>query len=299
MTATVRGFVHAWGVLAPRRLAAASLAAGLLTPFLGVAELPAAAASANEATKRPAASGAAQLPTGDAVLDRYVEVTGGKDAYLKVKNRVTRGTLEVPAQGLRATMTIYAARPRSVYLLTEIEGIGRIESGVTDSVAWEVSSMTGPRVREGQERISALRDGTFDRFVVWRDLYRRAECLGVDSIAGKACYRVVLTPDEGKPQTFYYDCGSGLLVKVETSAETPGGTIPIQVFTDDYRAVDGILIPHRLRTVVLSQERIMTVERVEHDVELPADRFALPPAVKALLDRNQGGGPPDSVRGPR
>ena len=46
------------------------------------------------------ASRAEDLPKGEDVLKQYVEATGGKAAYEKVKNRVMKGTLEIPGAGI-------------------------------------------------------------------------------------------------------------------------------------------------------------------------------------------------------
>jgi hypothetical protein len=35
----------------------------------------------------------------------------------------------------------------------------------------------------------------------------------------------------------------------------------------------------------MGQERIVTVEKVEHNVALPADRFALPAEIQALIKK--------------
>ena len=35
----------------------------------------------------------------------------------------------------------------------------------------------------------------------------------------------------------------------------------------------------------MGQERTVTLQSVEHNVKLPADRFALPPAIKAIVDK--------------
>jgi len=36
---------------------------------------------------------------------------------------------------------------------------------------------------------------------------------------------------------------------------------------------------------VMGQERVVTIEKVEHNVAMPADRFALPPEIAALVKK--------------
>ena len=44
---------------------------------------------------------AADLPKGETLLDKYIEVTGGKAAYAKIHSEMMTGTMEFPAMGLK------------------------------------------------------------------------------------------------------------------------------------------------------------------------------------------------------
>jgi len=71
-------------------------------------------------------AGAAELKTGDAVLDHFVEATGGAAAYGKMHNTVMKGTMTMAAMGVKGAVTIYAAEPNKVSMVTEIAGVGKI-----------------------------------------------------------------------------------------------------------------------------------------------------------------------------
>lgn len=228
-----------------------------------------------------------KLPKAETILDKYVEVTGGKAAYAKLNNRVTKATVELLGQGLKFSLTIYAARPNKMYTLTESEAFGKKEGGTDGDVVWEIGLMTGPQIKEGEERALALRGATFDAVQDWRKLYKKAECVGVEAIDGKPCYKVVLTAKEGSPETRYYDKESNLVVKTEMSLKLPMGTIPFESYASDYKRVDRILLPHKARVMVMGSERIMTIESIKHNVEMPKDRFKLPEDIQTLVDKKK------------
>ena len=228
-----------------------------------------------------------KLPKAEVILDKYVEVTGGKAAYGKLTNRVTKATFEMVGQGLKFSMTIYGARPDKMYAVMESEAFGKIEKGTDGKVAWEINVMTGPQIKEGEERALALRGATFDAVPDWRTLYKKAECVGVETVADKPCYKIVLTPKEGQPETRYYGKESNLLVKIELTLMLPTGTIPFESYASDYKRVDGILIPHKTRVMVMGLERIMTIESVKHNVKMPKDRFKLPEDIQTLVDKKK------------
>jgi hypothetical protein len=233
----------------------------------------------------PQAAAGQALPTGDAVLARYVEAMGGVAAFDAIRNRVTHARMEIPATNVSLALTIYAAAPADLYTLVESEATGRVESGVSGGVAWERSASRGPGVKDGAEREDALRDAIFDRLAHWREHLKSAQCVGTSDVNGVPAHRVVVTPKSGSPQTMYFDGDSGLLVRVETTVTSAAGVIAVVAEPGDYRRVDGILVPFRSRMTVMGQERVVTVEQVEHNVAMPADRFSLPEEIKALVKK--------------
>lgn len=251
---------------------AALCAAGALV--LSAGSVPAAAQAA-----------AAAVPAGDAVLAKYIDATGGVAAYDAIKNRVVHARMEILGAGIVLSLTVYAAPPSNTYTVVESEATGRIESGVSDGVAWENSAIRGAIVKDGVERDDALRDAIFDRMAHWKDHLKSAECTGVADVGGRPAYRVVATPKAGSPQTFYFDKESGLIVRTETMVQSPAGAVAVVAEPGDYRKVDGIMMPFTNRVELMGQKRVLSVEKVEHNVTLPADRFALPAEIKPLVKK--------------
>src|SRR5579872_672248 len=173
--------------------------------------------------------GADPLPSAESILDRYVQVTGGKQAYEKRKSEIAHGMVEFPALGIKGTMTRYAAQPDKYYYTVDIAAIGKMETGVTGSIAWENSALLGPRVKSGVERAEAIREGNMNATVNWRKLYPKVESQGIETIDGEDCFKVVMTPAEGQPIIGYYQKKSGLQVKLTTVASTQMGDIPVEV----------------------------------------------------------------------
>jgi hypothetical protein len=230
-----------------------------------------------------------KLPKAEAILDKYVEVTGGMAAYKKLNNRVTKGSFEIVGQGLTFSLVIHSAGPDKLHTVLQSDQLGKIEKGTDGKVAWEINVMTGPQIKEGDERAVVLRSAAFDGVPQWRRLFNKAECVGVETIEGKPAYKIILTPNEGPPETRYYDKESNLLVKVEISLTLPMGTIAMEFYPSDYKRVDGVLFPHKTRMMVLGTERIMTIESIEHNVEIPKDCFKLPAEIQELVDREKEG----------
>ena len=228
------------------------------------------------------------LPKAETILDHYVEVTGGKAAYEQHKTEVLRGTIAFPAQGLTGQLTRYSAAPDKEYSTVELGPLGKIESGVANGIAWEKSVILGPRVKNGDEKDQAVRQSRFNAPLEWRKIYSKVETAGVEAAEGEQCYKVVLTPAAGKPETQFYSQKSGLLVKTTATAASPMGEVAVEVTVSDYKNFGGVLMPTRSKQKAGGQELDISVSNVGVNEAIPPEIFNPPAEVKTLIDKAQG-----------
>ena len=228
------------------------------------------------------------LPSAESVLDRYVQVTGGRQAYEKRKSEISHGTLEYTSLGIKGSITRYAAEPDKYYAALDIEGLGKVEMGINGPVAWENSALLGPRVKTGVERAEAIREGNMNSTSNWRKLYPKVQNAGVETLDGEECYKVIMTPAEGQPMIGYYQKKSGLQVKITTISTTQMGDIPVELIASDYKNFGGILEPAKVIQKAGPQEFTMTLDSVEVNPAIPPAQFALPAEVRKLVDKAGG-----------
>jgi hypothetical protein len=225
------------------------------------------------------------LPKAETILDHYIEVTGGKAAYENRKSEIVTGTFELAAMGLKAPLTRYSAAPDKMYTIIEIEGIGKIEQGVSEGIAWEKSAMQGAHVKTGAEKAQSMREAIFNSTLNWRKLFPKVETTGVETVGGDECYKVVMTPTEGKPETNYYSKKTGLLVKTVAIIESAMGEMQVEASAGNYKDFGGIMMASKMTQKVGPQEITMTIENVKVNEEIPADKFTVPADVKALANK--------------
>lgn len=242
--------------------------------------------SAPAAPAAPAAE-AEKLPSGKEVIERFIAATGGREAYDKLKNRVTKGTIEIPMMGMKGTMQITQAHPNMMVTSTEFTGMGLIRNGTNGEVVWDVNSMMGPRIVEGDEKVSFMRQATFNSELQWEKLYKSVEVVGVEDVNGKPAYKLKMVPNDGPEGHQFYDKESGLMVKTSTIAKSQMGDVPVEGTLEDYREVDGIKMAFRTTQQMGPNSIVIALEEVKHNVDLPAETFALPDEIQKLKDAAQ------------
>lgn len=229
---------------------------------------------------------AADMPTGESLLQRYIDRSGGAAAYANAKNMSMSGTVEMAGRNISGTVTIVEEGEKS-YTAMDFPGIGKVEEGYDGETAWEDSALEGPRILEGDEKASAKRAATLALITSWRQVYKDARTVGEADVDGKPAWKVEMTPNEGRPETFFFDKESGLLVRISAVLSTAMGEIATEATMSDFRPVDGILTPFVMTEKAMSQNIVMRFSKIAYNAEIPPNRFDLPPAVKAKLDQKK------------
>jgi outer membrane lipoprotein-sorting protein len=227
------------------------------------------------------------LPTADQILERHVAVTGGRAAYEQLKSELRVVSMELKGRDVRFTATVYRARPNRMYTVTEIPGLGKIEEGVDGEVAWSVSANRGAVLKQGAERDFALYGARLDTEANWKDWFPKAEMAATEEFEGRTCYKLLLTDKEGDQHSRWYDKETGFLVRVVLLVKLPQGQFPADMRFYDYRKAGDLLVAHRTVRVMPGQETESRIEKIEPNIEVDPERFALPDAIKALVDKRE------------
>jgi hypothetical protein len=228
----------------------------------------------------------ADLPSAEAVFNKYIDATGGKAGHAKVMTMSSHGTVEIVGQGIKGTMTIVTARPDKVDTVMELPGIGKIRSSAVGGVVWQNSAIQGPRVLEGEERIQMLRKTRMDSMIDWRTTYGDVKVDGEEDVNGKPCWRLVaMPPNAKKSETLWFDKNSGFVVKSAATMTSPMGEVPTESTFGDYRDIGGIKVAFRMTQKVGPQTVETTMEEVKLNPVLPATQFDAPPEIQALLKK--------------
>ena len=90
----------------------------------------------------------------------------------------------------------------------------------------------------------------------------------------------------GSNVKYELDKASGLLIRHQSVHKTAFGEIPVDVAISGYRKECGaVTLPHSMTQNVAGQKIDMNVESIECNGEIPANAFAPPAEVKALIDK--------------
>ncbi len=234
----------------------------------------------------PATFFAQGTPTAEQILDRYIEVTGGKAVHAKLTSEVTTSVMEMKSQGLQGKGITYRDGKGNSYNSLELTGVGKVEEGFYQGIAWENSAIQGPRIKTGEERAFYERESILGKDLQWRKLYSKVVLAGEETVTGVPCYKIILTPnDEGKPESRFYEKESGLLRKTSMILANPMGEIPAESYMTEYKTFAGLKVPTNILTKVGPQDIHITITNVTYNQPIPATKLRPPAEILELAKK--------------
>lgn len=237
-----------------------------------------------DATAKPEPAPAAKtdakpeaLPTVDDILAKYVTAIGGKEAIEKITSRSMKCSLNLEAFGVAdAPVEIFHKAPNKSSFKLEIPGFGTIVSVYNGATAWSSDPMNGLRELSGPELAQTKREADLHIELNFKQYFSKLEVKGKEKVGSYETYLIEATSNEGSPVKYYFDVNTGLLVRQDGEEETPQGKVLMENYLDDYKAVDGVKIPHTRKRVNPMMTVVMKVTEVKSNVEIEEAKFAKP-----------------------
>ncbi|MBX3737807.1 MAG: hypothetical protein KF715_14010 [Candidatus Didemnitutus sp.] len=212
----------------------------------------------------------------DEAVRKFQTAMGSKEAFAKIKTRVTRARVEVPASGISAAMSISIREPDRILIEQDVPGMGRMLQGFDGKTGWAWGEMQGYRELHGAELVQLAATAKLAPRIGGDEAPLRRIVNESTDADGHAVLAVDFSTVAGSTGICHFDLETGLLVKVETLLQTgPGSTFKAVMELSDYREVDGVKVAF-VQAVSNPAMRVVTrLLEVEHNREL-ADELFLP-----------------------
>ena len=236
------------------------------------------------------------LPSAEQLLDKYVEVTGGKAAYEKLTSQVRKGKMEIAPMGQTITIEVYNERPNKMAQIAESDMMGKTQIGCDGEHVWMVSAaMGGSQLMDGERAEQTMGNAMFNPELNWRERYSKVETVGSETIDGKPCYKVIRTPKSGEVETVFINKETNLIEMTQTKAMSPMGEIEIEITYDDYKKSGDITSAHKSVQKMAGMEQVITFDEIKYNVDIDPKLFTPPDDIKKQIEDLKGSGEKDSA----
>ncbi len=199
----------------------------------------------------------------DAILAKHVQAIGGLDKLRAIHAVKLKGTLEV-APGVALPLVMEMARPNR----------SRLEAGSGDRVflrlfdgakGWESSPATGGALRPfTAAEVQDAQRASFDGDLIDPSARgARVESMGRQMINGHDTYRLKVTEKDGSVSTHWVDVDHFLELQREREVASPEGRKTETEAFSDFRLVEGVAMPFRVRAGQKYSQQVQTIQIAE------------------------------------
>lgn len=217
----------------------------------------------------------AQALSVDEIVAKHVATKGGAEKWQSIQTQKMTGV--ATAQGFQLAMTAYAKRPNQSRqeLTIEIPGqpVVMIVNVFDGTTAWMINPMTGsdaPQAMPAAETATAKAQSDFDGALVnYKARGYTVEALAPTTVAGKQAHHLKVTRGDLPVQHVYLDPVTFVELRITTE-----GAAASETDLSDYKAIDGIMVPHSIR---ISQggalQAELTITKVEFNTPMADTLF--------------------------
>ena len=198
------------------------------------------------------------LPTADEILAKYTQALGGKEKIDKLTTLAMKASrTEVRGSNPPRTMNgeMYRKAPNKLMMVQVMQRGDQVQKQMqayNGTMLWGGSDQGAQEVRRAQDVNGARRDAVFNRNFALKEQFSAMEVKGREWIGDKEAYVVEGTFADTalekslfgvKRERLYFDTKSGLLLRRAIEIDTPLGKLPEQTDFEDYRPVEGVMMP--------------------------------------------------------
>jgi hypothetical protein len=232
--------------------------------------------------------GVSTAQTADEIVEKHLAALGGRAAMGKVKSRAVKGTitLSTPLGDLSGPIETLNQAPNKSRTFIQLDlsavGLGKVvqDQRFDGTSGYVTDTLQGNRDITG-DQLQIMKNGSFPNPLLnYKDLGMTVELGGKEKVGDRDAYVLIVKPKSGPAASQYIDAESYLPIKVMVKINVPqiGGEVEQTTEMSDFRDIDGVKVPFRVRTSSAIQTLTVNVSQVEQNSQIDPTLFSKPDA---------------------
>lgn len=244
----------------------------------------------------PVAAGSGEPKTADEVIAKYIEAIGGRAKLDSVKSLRMTGKA-TGMGGIEIPMVVEFKRPKKVRVEFTVQGMTGIQA-FDGTTGWFILPFMGKTDPEKMppDAVEFIEDqGNFEGPLVdYKKKGHQVELVGKEDFEGSEVYKLKVTKKNGNVEYYFLDAEYYIPLQMKGKRTFQGTEVEMTTMFGDYKEADGLLLAHSIKQGGMAGD--VTFEKVELNVNLPDERFAMPEVKKEepVSTDKAGPGPDDT-----
>ena len=230
----------------------------------------------------------AAAQTADEIIEKHLAALGGRAALNNLKSRSMKGTitLSTPGGDIAGPIETLNEVPNKSRTLIQLDlsnlGLGKVtqDQRFDGTSGYVIDTMQGNRDITG-DQLDAMKNAQFPSPLLnYKEMGATVELAGKEKVGDRDAYILIGKPKTGPSVRYYIDAETYLPVKTVIKVMVPqlGTELEQTTETSDFKDVDAVKVPFRIRTTTSIQTVVVTVNQVEHNKQIDRSLFSRPEA---------------------
>ena len=212
------------------------------------------------------------------ILQRYFEAIGWNNID-KVATVVATGTSI--QYGQETSFRQIQKRPDRAYMEVLLADGQIIRQGYNGNSGWMLASWMNavePVELLGPDLTTIKNMGNIEGDLWnWQEKGHKLILAGIQDLAGKKVYRLKLTKQDGDIDEMYIDTETFILKKMIRKTSIDGADVDVEIYYDDYRNIEGIVLPFRIEQRLNNQQgMVINFKEIKLNIEVDDKIFEKP-----------------------
>lgn len=205
------------------------------------------------------------------ILKKYVATIGGEERIRAVSDRIT--DMKGIVQGVETEIIFYQKLPNK---LCQKIIIGEAEQKTIFDGTRGVKIIGSEKQEIVDNDLVKLNYEAIMNLILDPEVYGlRIQYLGLEKIDEKNAYKILLTLPNNTEWLQYYDMNTGLKLRDSKDIITPNGKYKQITEFDNYKNIDGILYPFKIRQYIGNQVLEFTIESIQVNTNISDEIFQI------------------------
>lgn len=213
----------------------------------------------------------------DAIIKKHIDAHGGKDKWDAVQSLKVTGRFT----SFSEVKTIHMLMTKEgMYRFDYAMGQHDVSEGFDGELAWTINpwfDVSHPYEALKPEIIVAKQRAEFcSPFYKYKERGYQVELLGTEVIEGVECFKIKLVRHEPLEETWYINTETYLEFKSHGYRQDFARLFPAEIYYDDFRDVDGLIIPFFREFSFIHRYRLLEYDKIETNVKVDSSVFTMP-----------------------
>lgn len=213
----------------------------------------------------------------DEIIDKHIKAHGNIEKWDNLKSMKITGRFTAFSE----ENDFFAIKTNEGAYYSELQlGQHPVVEGFNGTSGWTIDpwqEILFPRELNKTEINSFLQKSEFfTPFYKYKEKGHEVEFVGLQNVDGIDMYAIKLTRTNGKTETWYLDANTYLEYKCESAWVDFAYPAPAESYFDDFRTIDGLVIPYFIERTFWQRDRILQIENIEFNPEIDVTLFEIP-----------------------